>query len=85
LSQCIVGLLASAALEDSHGRRAGRLRVVLRVDLRRGDFWVTRGLGVGGPPVALGGRRRLVIVAKVVFLLVPGHGHTDIMKTRVCE
>lgn len=46
------------------------MRVVLRVDLRRWDFWVTWGLRVGGPTVALWGWRGFVVVAKVVLLLI---------------
>lgn len=54
----------------SHRGRARCLRVVLRVDLRRGDLGVTRGLRVGGRPVGLRGRRGLVIVAEVVVFLI---------------
>lgn len=46
------------------------MRVVLRVDLWRWNIWVTWGLRVRGSPIALRGRGRLVIVAKVVFLLI---------------
>lgn len=54
----------------SHRGRARCLRVVLRVDLWRGDLGVTRGLRVGGRPVGLRGRRGFVIVAEVVVFLI---------------
>lgn len=44
--------------------------VVLRVDLWRWNVWVTWGLRVRGSPITLRGWGRLVIVAKVVFLLI---------------
>lgn len=46
------------------------MRVVLRVDLWRWNIWVTWGLRVRGSSIALRGRGRLVIIAKVVFLLI---------------
>lgn len=57
--------------EYSHGWRSRGLGVVLGVNLRGGDLWVARRLGVGGPTVALRRRRRLVVEAEVVLFIVP--------------
>lgn len=56
-----------------HGWCARGLGVILRVDLWRGDFWVTGSLGVGGASVALRRGGGFVVKAEVVFLLVPAN------------
>ena len=73
-----------AAVVYSHGWGPWGLGVVLGVDLRRGDLGVARGLGVGGPTVALRGRRRLVFIAEVKLILVPGGNNAwSLISTRL--
>lgn len=65
----------------SHSRRARSLRVVLRVDLWRRHLWVAWGLWIRGTDVALRGRRGFIIIAKVVFLLIPVEAERQLDET----
>ncbi len=58
-------------IEPSHGRSPRSLRIVLRVDLRGGHFWVARSLRVGCTAIALRRRRGLVIIGKLIFVISP--------------
>lgn len=56
-------------IEPSHGRSPRSLRIVLRVDLWGGHFWVARSLRVGCTAIALRRRRWLVIIGELVFII----------------
>lgn len=58
-------------IELSHGRSPRSLRIVLRVDLRGGHFWVARSLRVGRTAIALRRRRGLVVIGKLEFVIRP--------------